>query len=58
MPSYIMHNGITLDQVTKCLLHGRPTKYKGALRTVEIHYTQVHYLLYMVEVHHTRVKFA
>ena len=53
-----MHSGIALDQGTQCLLHGRITKYKGALRTVEIHYTQVHYLLYMVEVHYTRVKFA
>ena len=56
--SYILHSGIGLDQGTKCLLHGRTTKFKGALRIVEIHYTDVHCLLYMVEVHHTRVKIA
>ena len=58
IPIYILHSGIAIDQGTQCLLHGRTTKYKDALRIVEIHYTQAHFLLYMVEVYHTSVKFA
>ena len=43
-----MHSGIAIDKGTQCLLHGRPTKYKGALCIVEIYYTKVHYQSYIM----------
>ena len=56
MPSYIMHSGIALYQGKQCILDDQTTKFKGVLRTVEIHCIKVHSHLCMVEVNHNRVQ--